>query len=741
MPTRREFLKLGIATAAAGAATQLKLPVQQAYASFLIPQMPLAAKAIPQFVEALPVFGPAGPIPRVAGTKITVSANEIQQKILPASFYAGLSAPFNAGAYVWAYKVGDSLPIPIFPGVTIEAQRNVSTDVTYVNDLPLTGSVVQQYITFDESIHWAKPTGDPMMVMDANGVMIGNPDPYMGPPPIVTHLHGAEVSSSYDGGPDQWFTPNGIRGGGYESYKNAKKNAAIYHYVNEQEATTLWFHDHTLGATRLNVFAGLAAFYLLRDAYDTGKIDNPLGLPAGPFEIELALQDRQFDTNGQLLFPDGYPAGLNGAPAQPLIHKFWIPEFFGDVMVVNGKSWPYLEVEPRRYRFRLLDGCNARFLELSLTNMGTKMQGPDIFVIGDDGGLMDIPARINGPSNRLLMAPGERYDVIIDFTGFQGQTLTLQNSAKAPYPGGANPDPNGNGLVMQFRVTKPLSSPDTSFNPAAPGAYLRGPGKMPAVIRLSDPATGGLAAGVTPQVTRQLVLVEVEGPAGPVEVLVNNTKWDGLRDGTDTPVWDGAFDDGHGNHLTELPRVGATEVWEIVNLTMDAHPIHLHLTQFQLMNRQMFQTNKYRALYESLFPGGTYPGVAGSKGPTAIWVDEVDYPVGAFIPGFGPPLAYSGDPLSAGKLGGNPDVTPFLQGSPMPPNPEEVGWKDVVKMYPGQVSRIAVRFTPQDTAQSDAVPGKNLYGFDPTVGPGYVWHCHIVDHEDNEMMRPYIPRP
>ncbi|MCL4559299.1 MAG: multicopper oxidase [Chloroflexi bacterium] len=744
--TRREFLKLSATLAAAGLASQLKFPPRLARASFQIAQTPLAGKGIPKFVEALPIFGDSEGVepgqvnaPRVTGTNITVSAHEIQQKVLPASFYSALPAPFNAGTYVWAYNVGDTLPI--YPGISIEAQRGIATDVTYVNNLPVTGSIVQQYLTFDESLHWAMPTGNPMMVMNSAGQMIGNPTPYGGPPPIVAHLHGAEVSSRFDGGPDQWFTPDGIHGGGYDSDVPGLTNSAVYRYLNEQEATTLWFHDHTLGATRLNVYAGMAAFYVLRDEFDTGLPNNPLGLPAGAYEREIAIQDRQFDANGQWLFPDGYPAGLNGAPAQPLIHPYWIPEFFGDVMVVNGKSWPYLNVEPRRYRLRLLDGCNSRFLGLKLMNLAAKTPGPEIWVIGNDGGLLDVPARIKGSKNLLVMGPGERFDVIVDFSAFAGQTLTLVNDAKAPYPMGAPADPQTAGQVMQFRVNLPLNGTDNSFNPAAPGATLRGPGKMPNIIRLADPAAGALAAGVTPDVTRQLILVEVEGPAGPVEVLVNNTRWDGLRGGTEDPVDEGAVDDGHGNFLTELPQVGATEVWEIVNMTMDGHPIHLHLVQFQVLNRQNFQTKQYRALYDSLFPGGTFPGVIGMTGPTATWGDVI-YPTGVFIPTYGPPLPYdASDPRSGGKLGGNPDVTPFLQGGVMPPNPEETGWKDTVKMLPGQVSRIAVRFAPQDTALDAVSPGTNAYGFDPTTGPGYVWHCHIVDHEDNEMMRPYAPVP
>jgi FtsP/CotA-like multicopper oxidase with cupredoxin domain len=213
---------------------------------------------------------------------------------------------------------------------------------------------------------------------------------------------------------------------------------------------------------------------------------------------------------------------------------------------------------------------------------------------------------------------------------------------------------------------------------------------------------------------RRLTLNEVLGAGGPLEVLLNNTKW---RD----PV-------------TERPRVGATEIWEIVNLTADTHPIHLHLVQFQLINRQRFQLNKYLKVYGASFAGGAY------------------------VPAVGPPLPY-GDcydpithaPLPGAVCGGNPDVTPFLQQSPVPPDPNEVGWKDTFRMNPGEVTRIAVRWAPQDVLSSTA--GTNSYPFDPSAaigttdvfgfpgGPGYVWHCHIIDHEDNEMMRPYLVAP
>ncbi len=702
-------------------------------ASAQLTQTPISGKSIPKFVDPLPVFGSSEGLvpgqvnaPRVPGPTLTVSMHEVQQRILPSSFYDALAEDYQAGTWVWAYKVGGLGPL--YPGVSIEAQRGRATTVTYENLLPVSGSHVQQYITVDQTIHWADPLGEMLKWMNN-----GEAPPYVGPPPVVPHLHGGEVPSQFDGGPLAWFTPgsNPVLGKGFTSNP--------YVYPNEQEAATLWFHDHALGATRLNVYAGLAAFYLLRDQYDTGLPDNPLGLPAGPYEREIAIQDRQFDTNGQWYFPDGSGPGFNGPPPNPTIHPFWNPEFFGDVMVVNGKSWPYLNVEPRRYRFRLLDGCNARFLELRLQNRATKTAGPAIWVIGTDGGLLDKPVKLNDPqvpankAPRLLLAPGERFDVIIDFAGYAGQTLTLMNSAKGPYPNGMSADPQTTGQIMQFRVGKKVTGgSDPSYNPAS-GQPLRKSGSMPVIIRLADPSKGTPAANVTPTVKRQLTLVEFEGPGGPIEVLVNNTSWDGQQDDPDKhPIAD-SVKDSMGNYETEMPQVGATEQWEIINMTADAHPIHLHLTQFQLMNRQMFNVTQYRALYDSLFPGG-YFGAVQADG---TW-GKSTYPAGVFIPAYGPPNPYN-TPNADGAIGGNPAVSPFLQSGIRLPNPEEAGWKDTVKMYPGEVTRVLVRFAPQDTAIADVSAGTNAYGFDPTTGPGYVWHCHIVDHEDNEMMRPYHP--
>jgi len=686
--SRRRLLKGaatgGVAVAAAYAvgvrpgSGGLLLPgrgVSRALASVQLTQTPLAGASIPKYVDRLPVF--AGN--RVDGTKnLVVTMREFTQRVLPSSVYEGLEEPFDVGTFLWGYGASDGRHDfdAMFPAVTIEAKRGTPTVVRYVNKLgtPTTPPRLQETMTIDQTLHWANPLGIPHH--DPRRM-----DPYFGPAPAVVHLHGAEVPSAFDGFPSAWFTP-GKRGSGQITGDDFATQS--YAYPNLQEAAALWFHDHTLGATRLNVYCGLAGFYILRDHRDTGRRDNPIGLPGGVHEVELMIADRQFDTNGQLMFPDGSPEGINGPPPNPETHPFWNPEFFGDAIVVNGKTWPFLEVEPRRYRFRFLDGSNARFYELSLVDAASAAPGPAFWQIGTDGGLLDAPVKLNDPASpsslKLLLAPSERADIIIDFSGSAGRTLTMMNSANAPYPGGDPVDPDTTGQVMQFRVNRPLSGRDTTYNPAS-GAPLRSP-----MVRLVK--DGALVAGGAPHVTRQLVLNEVEGDGGPEMVLLNNSTWE-----ADT---------------TESPRVGATELWEIVNTTEDAHPVHIHLVQFQLMDRQDFSHEGYEPAYAAAFPGGVV------------------------VEGAGPPLPYG----STAKLGGNPDVTPYLLGAPRLPDVNETGWKDTIKAYPGTVTRVMMRYAPQHVAIGGAGPGVNRYAFDPTRGPGYVWHCHILDHEDNEMMRP-----
>ncbi len=766
-----------------------------------IVQTVLDGSTIPKFVEPVPTFYGKRPDGTQRGTVFTLTSLEFQQQILPAAFYATLPksvtykdqltgkivARINPqrGTYVWGFKIFDGSNTfgPSYPGPTIVAQRGVPISLNLVNQLvpyrdldgrTLPGPLLQKFLTVDQSFHWANPLKTPMSVPGTDpstGLDLGNPAFFGGPQPMTVHLHGAETPSAFDGGPDTWFTPGKtLKGPGFVTDD--------YTLINTMPATTLWYHDHALGETRLNIYSGQVGLYFLRGDPES-NVSPPL--PTGNQEVELVIQDRQFDSNGQPFFPDGNPpgAGLNGDPGNPTIHPYAIPEFFGDVIVVNGKSWPYLNVEPRRYRFRFLNACNARMLALQLADQSGKTSGPTvptIWQIGSDGGLLDKPVAISSfvpftfdPTNlsatpygspvftspRLFFATAERVDVIVDFSGFQGKTFTLINDANYPFPSGTTPNPNLDGLIMQFRVTKPLSSRDVSFNPAVRGATLRHGDDQ--IVRIAD-GKGGLAPGVNVDNTRRLVLIEEEDPdtGAPVTVIINNTRYDGTAPMGRFPWQNGQpipdsvpFNNGNIN-ITELPQVGSTEIWEFVNLTPDAHPIHIHLIQFQVLNRQVFDVGAVVPDTTPPFhlpppPFFTTPGYR-TDAYEAAWLSEGDL-LGTQY-GDGPPFDYLHFGL---RMGGNPDVTSYLVNTPLAPDPNEAGWKDTLKMYPGTVTRLMTRWAPQDIPVTGVSAGQNKFIFDPTAtlkvkndgfgfpgGPGYMIHCHILDHEDNDMMRPFM---
>ena len=746
MLSRKGFLKLSIAGGAAGYVAS-KAGLRHLAQAAQSPQIPLAAKTISQFVDPLPGLDAI-----TAGTvQIELQMTEFQTQVLPTGM---------PKTWVWGYLQPGQIDRASYLGPVIVATRGTPTEMKFVNNLgsAATTNVLAYKYGTDQTLHWADPLNDEanmwnhMAMPPAPG--LEGAENYLGPIPACVHLHGGEVPPVLDGGPDAWFTSDGADKGHafYSKDGEFDTNYNIYRYPNSQEGSPIWFHDHTLGATRLNVFAGLAGGYLILD-----PANDPQNLP--PL-TPLVIQDRMFDTNGQLFFPADSAGGFLWALNPE--HPYWVPEFIGDVICVNGKTWPFLNVEPKRYTFLFLNGSNARSYEMFLTDPVSGNQGPALWVIGTDGGYLDKPVMVAPPgkNNKLVMMSGERYTVIIDFAGYQagvkgpnGQKYSglwvLRNTAKAPYPGGVAAQGTTTGKIMQFNVVG-IPGTDTTFNPALVGAKVR----PTPLVRLVNPATGTVAAGVTVNKTRQLTLNEVMGmpqnainpvtgllvayPGGPLEILVNNTKWNGERiNGVDAEGMytfetreDFTLDGTGKNWLSELPNEGTTEVWEIVNLTADAHPIHLHLVQFQLMNRQNFDLAKYSAAYAAAFPGGGYDGMTGQP-----------YPAGFFIPGFGPPLDYNtGLPRA---LGGNPDVAAvdpkgkllYLIGTAFPPLPQEAGWKDTVMAMPGQVTRFVVRWAPTDLAANTSVESAN-FPFDPNGGHGYVWHCHIVDHEDNEMMRP-----
>jgi spore coat protein A len=710
MASRREFLKTAILVGAG-----VSIPLRFGSIPGLIPivaaaQTPLQGRAIPQFIDRLPLLDLAGgPMKTVVddGSLFEIHMREFLANVMPSTFAPATGT--YAGTWVWGYIPGATAPtnpLGTYIGPVIVARRGTPTNVRYVNDLGSASStnLVSWMNATDLTLHWADPLNGEADACE-RAVVPGQPPSaacaahYTGPIPAVAHLHGGEVPALFDGGPSAWFTSDGVYHGHDYFTNGLGGNGATYQYPNTQEAAMIWFHDHALGITRLNVYAGLAGAYAIIDenlSLPTGL--HPVGLQQGSggsvdYIIPMVIQDRSFDVNGQFFFPN---LGINPD------HPYWVPEFVGDTIVVNGKVWPFLNVEPRRYRFLFLNGSNARTYEMYIVSQANGAAGPPLWQIGTDGGYLDVPVQLNS-TQKLLLMPGERADVIIDFAGFEGQTLILRNTGNTPFPKGGPPNGSTLGRLVQFRVGPgPVS--DASFDPAT-GAQLRQP-----IIRLADPVTGALAANVNANKIRQLTLNEVLSAAGaPLEVLVNNTKFDGLQPGGTTradftPLSRGGVTE----YFSELPNEGETELWEIVNLTADAHPIHTHLTQFQILNRQKFNTNKYNAAYLAAFTGGVYS------------------------PGFGPPLDYATGNTRA--LGGNPDITPYLQGPVRPPRPNEAGWKDTAVMYPGQVTRIVVRYAPTDKAINDP----DLYfPFEPCPdNTGFVWHCHIIDHEDNEMMRP-----
>lgn len=615
----------------------------------------LSPYSIPKFINELmgpppvrmPVTETLDAGGNVIAQKYEVDMTSFSEQVLPAGFpetpvwgYAGKAYDPVSGTS-WDYLQSS-------PGASFDVQRGVSIDVKWTNKI-----TEEHMFAVDPTLHWANPNGMPS-AMD-----LDFPDPPYPtyPPgfpdaqsnvPLVPHLHGGEDQSTSDGGPDQWFTASGTYGPAYDSYPNdGAPGSVIFHYPNEQPAATLWYHDHALGMTRINVMSGLAGFYLIRDPND------PLAsiLPSGKYDMPIVIQDRTFNLDGSFWFPS---VGIN-----PDEHPYWMPEFFGNTIMVNGKVWPNMNVDQGVYRFRLLDGSNARFYTLTLVDRSGNQKLPMV-QIASDGGYLRAPA----PVTSLTIAPGERVEVLADFSKLPvGTKVLMTNTAKAPDPMGEKADPRSTGQIMQFTVTgnpgqaiptlPALLNPDLAIFPSLPAASKQ----------------------------RILTLTEIMGANGPSEILLNGQKWM-------API-------------TEKPVLGSTEEWVIVNPTADTHPIHLHLVQFQLVSRQKIDVAKYYNDWLVLNMEGMMDD--GMMLPFDLSWTPLELPIG-----------------------------PYLKNRPMTAPANEQGWKDTIQMNPGEVTIIRVKFAPISDLNGDG-----QYPFDATYGPGYVWHCHIIDHEDNEMMRPY----
>ena len=604
-----------------------------------------------------------------------ISMRQIRQQILPAGLPA--TTVWGYGAVKAASKQGTPAPPRALAhhrgpleaaGAHQVDQRPVDTN----------GSYLPHLLPVDPTLHWANPPGG-ATGRDTRPTFDATPGRYTGPVPIVTHLHGAAgVGDESDGYAEAWFLPRAddipagyaTAGTWYDFFKGKALQKfgvawgagyATFQYPNDQRESTLWYHDHALGMTRLNVYAGPAGFFLVRGGPEGEKavLDSRTGAAAvlpGPapievdafpsnktyYEIPIAIQDRSFDANGSLFYPDtrAFFDGITG-PYIPTtdVSPMWNPEFFGNTIMVNGNTWPFQTVQQRRYRFRLLNGCQSRFLILDFS----QIPGVEVWQIGNEGGFLAAPVNLTADNgNRLLLGLAERADLVVDFTDCAGGApcpgeRRAGRAVRRRSPGSGLREGRSRehrpGAGVPRRAGGRARSHDAAAVPEAPAAD-------PA-DRWVDPAAGAAGADVGAlrgRPRRGPAGHRHRGPESPRTCTAESRRWM--------------------DPVTENPTPGATEVWEYYNATADAHPMHIHEVLFQVVNRQ---------------------GLAlDDEG-------EVVQPI-------------------------------QVVGTPTPPEPGEIGWKDTVIAYPGQVTRLRMRF----------------------VNPGqFVWHCHIVEHEDNEMMRPY----
>jgi spore coat protein A, manganese oxidase len=635
------------AIAGAGICLPLKLASRdKAYAA--IPGGSLPPGDIPKYVSplvVLPQMPRARKRPRWVPKGMdyyNIVAKQFRQRVLPLR----MGLPKTT---VWGYGSADHSWSFSYPGLTFEAEYNQPVTVKWTNGLKdQRGKYLSHLFAVDQTLHWANPPGG-NTGRDMRPTFASTPGPYTGPVPTVVHLHGGHSNQENDGYPEAWFLPaakkipSGLATTGtfYDTFRQSSPlgqywtpGSSTFEYRNDQRAATLWYHDHALGITRLNVYAGLAGIYLIRGGPD----DLPKGVLPGPapkprtgqqkvYEIPMIIQDRSFNADGSLFYPDSrafFDEFTGPFIPNSDMSPFWNAEFFGNTMVVNGRTWPFFNVEQRRYRVRMLNACNSRFLILKMDN------GLPFWIIGADGGFLPAPAMVD----QVLMGKAERIDAIVDFTNVPvGTTITLLNLGPDEPFGGGVPgvdfipsDPATTGQVMQFRVV-PSRSIDISTPPSQlvlPSRTPLGPADNTRHLSLNEEDSSVLP-DVGPRASL-LGTVDLTDPTSPVGIH---------------KMW--------ADPITENPALGSTEIWEMFNFTEDAHPIHIHLVQFEIINRQ--------------------PMEGGPARPPASW---------------------------------------------------ETGTKDTVVSFPGEVTRV-----------------KAFYD----VKGQFVWHCHILEHEDNEMMRPYVIGP
>ena len=566
----------------------------------------------------------------------------VPQRLVAARRNGRLSVPIRAGVHrfhrdlpesaVWGY--GGTVP-----GPTIEAEAGQPVVVAWRNELGGTLPVV--VTTAPEA---ADASGVPVQCVP--GLSGGTPDRDAAALAghTVVHLHGGLTPAPYDGWAENLSAPG---------------QDAVFHYPMGQRAALLWYHDHVMGVTRFGVYAGLAGLWIIR-----GQRERDLGLPEGPpFEVPLLICDRNFglDEAGRL--------------TGQLVHKTdpEVMEAFAPFTVVNGKVWPLLEVEPATYRFRVLNGSNARTYRLVLLR-GGEPEMDRITQIGTDHGLLRAPARV--PPDGLVLASAERADLLVDFSDLEpGSELTLLNTAAAPFDGTPFPAANASSAadpgrmlpyphVMGFRVVEgPVTRPAipgelaTDYRLPAPDALAGAPRRT---IALVERELEGEPSMLT---MRELVIAD-DDHAGPAVTVT---------DGEQTTRYRAAaahFEDA----TTFFPVLGRYEVWQLINLTDDTHPIHVHLDPFQILSRRPI---RYQIPDHGIEDLALTAAVTLERDPD----DELGHTI----------------------------------------DDNERGLKDTVRVNPNEIAEIAVRFT--------------------TYSGRYMYHCHILEHEDRDMMRPFVTTP
>jgi len=699
--TRRQFLQI---TAAAGAAAAI--PWRSAYAFYQTPGGPTGTNwpGIAKYMTTLRGVGPAG-IPVAAPDALAAPVTGALHYSLNIGQYTDQLHPALGPTTLWGYNPLAALGGGVQPqrhlGGIIVAQKGVPIQLTFTNRLP--------------SKHILPVDVSPFFADAASNFGNGR-----GPNAASTHLHGGFVPWISDGGPMSWFDPYGNYGPSMNGVQGTLNPGLLagqteYYYPNQQSARMMWYHDHAHDIPRLNAYAGIASAYILRDPFEANL--RNLGLPDfvenGGFEVPLVIQDKIFvgpdialadptwpgpGTPGSLWYPHVYEKTRWKFAGNPLMpDPSCIPEMFGDTMLVNGTVYPVATVQARRYRFRLLNACQARFLNLQLyiadtsrdgLRYGTKgvpvnAPGPAFTVLGTEGGFLPkpvvvpgaqpfTPAMVTSGLPSLLTGPAERWDFLVDFTGLAGKSLILYTDAPGPFPMG---DPRTD-FYAGAGTTRPGYAPDSRILMKFTVAAASG-ADAPLAITPATDLTGGLDPFlVPPAVAVQNGVVNLP-PGTAVRQLTLNEAFDAngrLLQLLGTSQLPGMAGAGYGRMYeapaTETPVAGSTEVWQIANLTADTHPIHFHLVNVQILSRQPFNVAKY----------------AGA---------------------------------------------PIYTGPARNPDPTELGWKETVKMHPGEVTTVIMRFDLPSLPFT--VPSSPRTG-----GAEYVWHCHILEHEEHDMMRPMI---